>query len=129
VREVLRRRLARLPEQTNAVLLVSAVVGREFDLDLVEVVTGLEDERALEAVEAAVVAGLVVEDQEAVGRYRFAHGLVQEATYEQLSRARRVRLHTRVAPGAVGLHGPDDPKRVLELFRPSYALMPGAHRR
>ena len=35
VRDVLRRRLARLPEQTNAVLLVAAVVGREFDLDTI----------------------------------------------------------------------------------------------
>ncbi len=58
VRDVLRRRLARLPEQTNAVLLVAAVAGRDFDLDLVEAVTQLDDEHALEAVEAAVVAGL-----------------------------------------------------------------------
>jgi predicted ATPase len=39
VRDVLQRRLARLPEQTNAVLLAAAVVGRSFDLDLVEAVT------------------------------------------------------------------------------------------
>jgi DNA-binding SARP family transcriptional activator len=73
VRDVLRLRLARLPEQTNAVLLVAAVAGREFDLGLVEAVTGLDQEPALDAVEAAVVAGLVVEDQEVVGRYRFVH--------------------------------------------------------
>jgi predicted ATPase len=36
VREVLQRRLARLPEQTNAVLLVGAIAGRGFGLDLVE---------------------------------------------------------------------------------------------
>jgi DNA-binding SARP family transcriptional activator len=78
VRDVLRRRLARLPEQTNAVLLVAAVAGREFDLDLVETVTRLDEERALDAVEAAVVAGLVVEDEQAVGRCRFTHALVGE---------------------------------------------------
>ncbi len=124
VREVLQRRLARLPEQTNAVLLVGAVAGRGFGLDLVEAVTGLDEERALEAVEAAVVAGLVVEDQQMVGRYRFAHGLVGEAIYEQLSRARRVRLHARVGQALVGLHGPYDPEHALEIAQHWWAAVP-----
>jgi DNA-binding SARP family transcriptional activator len=124
VRDVLRRRLARLPEQTNAVLLVAAVHGRAFDLDLVETVTGLDEERALEAVEAAVVAGLVVEDQEAVGRYCFAHALVGETIYEQLSRARRVRLHARVGQALLGLYGPDDPEHALELAHHAWAAAP-----
>jgi DNA-binding SARP family transcriptional activator len=123
VREVLQRRLARLPEQTNAVLLVGAVAGRGFDLDLVEAVAGLDEERALEAVEAAVVAGLVVEDEEAVGRYQFAHGLVRETIYEDISRARRVRLHARVGEALLGLHGRDDPEHVLELARHWWAAV------
>ena len=123
VRDVLRRRLARLPEQTNAVLLVAATAGREFDLDLVEAVTRLDEERALEAIEAAVVAGLLVEDDETVGRYRFAHGLVQETLYEQVSRARRVRLHARVAETLLGLHGPEDPEHA-ELARHAWAAVP-----
>jgi DNA-binding SARP family transcriptional activator len=126
VRDVLQRRLARLPEQTNAVLLVAAVAGRAFDLDLVEAVTRLDDERALEAVEAAVMAGLVVEDDQAVGRYRFSHGLVQETIYQQLSRARRVRLHARVGEALLGLHGPDDPEHVLELAQHAWAAVPVA---
>jgi DNA-binding SARP family transcriptional activator len=124
VREVLQRRLARLPEQTNAVLLVAAVAGRGFDLDLIEAVTQLDDERALNAVEAAVVAGLVVEDQQVVGRYRFAHGLVRETIYEQVSRARRVRLHARVAQALLRLHGPDDPEHALELAQHFWAAVP-----
>jgi DNA-binding SARP family transcriptional activator len=123
VREVLQRRLARLPEQTNAVLLVGAVAGRNFDLDLVEAVAGLEDERALEAAEAAVVAGLVVEDDETVGRYRFAHGLVRETIYENIGKARRVRLHARVGQALLGLHG-DDPEHVLEIARHAWVAVP-----
>ena len=124
VRDVLRRRLARLPEQTNAVLLVAAAAGREFDLDLVEAVTQLDEEHALEAIEVAVVAGLLVEDDETVGRYRFAHGLVQETLYEQVSRARRVRLHARVAETLLRLHGPEDPEHVPELARHAWAAVP-----
>jgi DNA-binding SARP family transcriptional activator len=97
VRDVLRRRLAKLPEQTNAVLLVAAVVGRHFDLDTVTAVTGLDDDQALEAVEVALLAGLIVEDADMVGRFRFAHALVREVIYDDVSGVRRARLHARVA--------------------------------
>ena len=123
VRDVLQRRLARLPEQTNAVLLAAAVVGRSFDLDLVEAVTQLDDERALDAVEAGLVAGLVVEDETSVGRYRFAHALVRETLYEQLSRVRRARLHARVAEALLGRHGPDHPEHTLELAQHQWAAI------
>jgi DNA-binding SARP family transcriptional activator len=126
VRDVLQRRLARLPEQTNAVLLAAAVVGRGFDLDLVRAVTQLNDEHALDAVEAGVVAGLVVEEAEVVGRYRFAHALVRETLYEQLSRARRARLHARVAEALLDRHGPDHPEHVLELAQHRWAAVPVA---
>ena len=96
VRDVLRRRIAGLPEQTQAVLLVAAVVGREFDLDVVRDVSGLDDDTALDAIEAALLSGLVVEDA-AVGRFRFTHALVREAIYDDVSRVRQARLHARVA--------------------------------
>jgi DNA-binding SARP family transcriptional activator/tetratricopeptide (TPR) repeat protein len=105
VRDVLRRRLARLPAQTSTVLTVAAVAGRGFDLDLIEAVTGLDDEPALDAAEAAVLAGLVIEDDRAAGRYRFAHALVRETIYEDISRARRARLHARVAGALVAVRG------------------------
>lgn len=96
VRDVLRRRLGGLPEQTRAILLVAAVVGREFELDVVREVSGLDDEAALDAVEAALLSGLVVEDA-AVGRFRFGHALVREAIYHEVSGLRRARVHARVA--------------------------------
>lgn len=101
VRDVLRRRLAGLPDQTRAILLVAAVVGREFDLDVVRDVSGLEDEAALDAVEAALLWGLVVEDT-VIGRFRFGHALVREAIYQEVSQLRRARLHARVAAALAG---------------------------
>jgi tetratricopeptide (TPR) repeat protein len=115
VRDVLRRRLARLPEQTNAVLLVAAVAGRAFDLDTVRAATGLDDDDALEAIEAALLSGLVVEDVDAVGRFRFAHALVQEAIYDDVSRARRARLHARIGQVLVDRQGGDDGDHALAL--------------
>ena len=111
VRDVLRLRLARLPAQTSTFLMVAAVAGRGFDLDLVEAVTGLDDEAALDAAEAAVLAGLVLEDDRAAGRYRFAHALVRETIYEDISRARRARLHARVVDALVAVRGAEPGRR------------------
>ena len=71
-----------------------------------------------------MIAGLVVEDEEAVRRYWFTHGLVQETLYEQLSRTRRVRLHARLAETLLGLHGPEDPEHIPELARHAWAAVP-----
>ena len=114
VRDVLRARLARLPAQTATLLMVAAVAGRGFDLDLIEAVTGLDDEPALDAAEAAVLAGLVIEDDRAAGRYRFAHALVRETIYEDISRARRARLHARVADALVATRGAE-PEPAAEM--------------
>jgi DNA-binding SARP family transcriptional activator len=114
VRDVLRRRLARLPAQTSTVLMVAAVAGRGFGLDLIEAVTGLDDEPALDAAEAAVLAGLVIEDDRAAGRYRFAHALVRETIYEDISRARRARLHARVVDALVAARGAE-PEPAAEM--------------
>ncbi|MGY1663377.1 BTAD domain-containing putative transcriptional regulator [Geodermatophilus sp. SYSU D00705] len=107
VRDVLRRRLATLPEQAVSALLVGAVAGPRFDLETVQAVTSLDDDEILGAVEAALLSGLVVEDDDGVGHYRFGHALVREAIYDDMSRARRARLHARIgqvlqAAGAPG---------------------------
>ena len=54
-----------------------------------------------------MLAGLVLEDDRAAGQYRFAHALVRETIYEDISRARRARLHARVADALVAVRGPE----------------------
>jgi tetratricopeptide (TPR) repeat protein len=114
VRDVLRQRLSRLPDQTRTVLLVAAAIGEEFDLDVIRDVAGIEDDDALDAVELTVSAGLVVEDPVRVGRFRFAHALIREAIYGETSRARRARLHARVAHALLDRRG-EDPEHVLQV--------------
>jgi tetratricopeptide (TPR) repeat protein len=96
VRDVIRRRLSLLPPQTYNVLSLAAVVGQDFDLHVVARMEGLDDEQALEAIEPALAARVVLDSGE-VGCYRFSHGLVRQTLYEELNSARRARLHRRVA--------------------------------
>jgi hypothetical protein len=92
VKELINRRLAQLSEEANRVLSVASVVGRRFDLPLLE--TLLEETDVLGALEEATDRGLVREA--GVDRFAFAHALVREALYEAQSSSRRVRLHRRI---------------------------------
>jgi DNA-binding SARP family transcriptional activator/tetratricopeptide (TPR) repeat protein len=100
VREVVLRRIARLPQTTAEVLSVAAITGRHFDIDVVAQAASLQLEAALEAIDAAVAAGLLVEDPQRLGWFSFTHALVTEALYETTGRLRRVRWHRRIGQAA-----------------------------
>ena len=98
VHEAIGRRLDRLSEDCNQVLTVASVVGREFELGLLE---RLMPESAefdlLNAVEEALAAGIIEELPQAASRYQFSHVLVQNTLTRELSAARRARLQSRIA--------------------------------
>ena len=104
VRDVIRRRLDRLPPQTATVLTVAAVIGRRFELGLLEDVAQVPEDELLDRVESAVAIGLVTEDAGSVGTFSFAHDLVRDALQDAVSGMRRARLHARIA-GALLEHG------------------------
>jgi predicted ATPase len=97
VGDVIRSRLARLPEDTQALLTVASVCGQDFDFDVVRAAAGLDEEVALDLVEGAIVTGLVKEPSLGAGRCEFCHALVRETLYQGVSGLRRARLHRRVA--------------------------------
>ncbi|TDC92727.1 BTAD domain-containing putative transcriptional regulator [Actinomadura sp. 7K507] len=104
VGDVLRRRIARLPDPVRTVLRDAAVIGREAGLDVLSDLAG-DEETVIDAVEAGLASGLVTEP--APGRMRFAHALVRDTLYDGISRARRTRLHGRVA-AALERHAPGE---------------------
>jgi tetratricopeptide (TPR) repeat protein len=115
VKEVIGRRVTRLSDDANAALAVAAVVGRDFDLDVVARVTEFDDERLLDAIEEAVTARLIVELPDHVGRFHFAHALVRETLCDELTTARRVRMHRRIALAIEQLHGNDPEPPLAQL--------------
>jgi predicted ATPase len=100
VREVLLRRVAQLPYPAAEMLSVASIAGRHFDIDVVAEAASVEIEAALEALDAAVEAGLVAEDQQRLGWFRFTHGLTAEVLYEKTGRLRRAYLHERLGRAA-----------------------------
>ncbi|WP_176738469.1 AfsR/SARP family transcriptional regulator [Micromonospora pallida] len=100
VREVVLRHVARLPQTAAEVLAVAAIAGRHFDITVVAEAAAIEIEAALEVLDIAVAAGLVVEDQQPLGWFHFTHALAAEALYETTGRLRRARLHRRIGAAA-----------------------------
>jgi len=102
VRDVIGRRLSRLSEESNQVLRVAAVMGAEFELPVLHAAGDLREETLLSALEEATHARLVTEVS--ATRYRFSHALVRDTLYDQLTAARRVSLHRRVAKAIEVVH-------------------------
>jgi DNA-binding SARP family transcriptional activator/DNA-binding CsgD family transcriptional regulator len=96
IRDVLLRRVGRLPEDTRSLLVVAAVAGRELQPDLLEHVTGIDTEHLLLNLEPAIAAGLVTTAEGGWG-FRFRHPLIHESLYASVGRVERARLHARVA--------------------------------
>ncbi|HWT92589.1 MAG TPA: AAA family ATPase, partial [Solirubrobacteraceae bacterium] len=96
VGDVIVRRLGTVGEDVREVLGVAAVVGREFDLDVVAAALGRSEDDVLDAVEHAMAARLVVEAPAQVDRFTFCHALVRRTLYDRQAASRRLRRHLRV---------------------------------
>ncbi|CAN5623523.1 BTAD domain-containing putative transcriptional regulator [soil metagenome] len=107
VRDVVRRRLDRLPPDTQAVLTVAALISDDFGLELLERACAIASDRLLDLIEVALVTRIITERPGARGRYRFTHALVREALVDGLSTVQRARLHARVAAAIETLVSPD----------------------
>ena len=117
VREVIGARVGRLGQDAERVLSMAAVIGRDFDLDLLARATKTSDDDVLDILEAATAASLVREVADAPGHYNFAHALIQHTLYEDLTLTRRARAHRRVGEALEDLCGDQPGSRVGELAR------------
>jgi DNA-binding SARP family transcriptional activator len=103
VRDVVRQRLARLPDRSLEVLAVAAVLGPDIDLRLLTAATGLAADRCLDDLDPAVVTRILVPSEG--GRFRFGHALVRDAVLADLSPLRLARLHQRAADAITAVYG------------------------
>ena len=99
VREAVLRRVHRLDPGVLATLSTASVIGRDFDFDLLQSICELDENRLLDILEAATAANLIQEVASADARFTFTHALIEHALYEELSSARRHRVHQMVAEG------------------------------
>lgn len=105
----LANRMDLLDAEDRHLLLVAAVVGRRFPLEVVRTVTGMDDRDLPGRLRGAVAAQLVEPDDQQPDWYQFRHPLTAEA------------LLSLLAPGArAGIAG-----RVADAVEASYPGLPG----
>ena len=121
VRLVVSRRIERLGSNSADALATAAVIGSEFDLDLLARVEGIDEDTLLDLLERALATALLDEDPREPGRFRFAHAVIEQALYDGLSRTRRARLHRRVAE-ALEEHGEPEPGGRIEALAHHWSL-------
>jgi len=115
VADVVTRRLRDMSPAAREVLQIAAVVGREFDVDLVLELSRREEDQVLDALDQAVAAGVLALVQgPGSERYRFTHGKIAEVHAQSMNPRRRRRLHAATGealsarpespPGAIAWH-------------------------
>jgi DNA-binding SARP family transcriptional activator/cytochrome c-type biogenesis protein CcmH/NrfG len=96
VRETINQRLAHLDRDTNEVLTLAAVIGREFDTPLLLASSPLGEETVLDRLEVGEQSRLIAAIPDQPGRYSFAHALIRSTIYEEIPTAARARIHRRL---------------------------------
>ena len=102
VREAVERRLSRLARPVRDLLAIAAVIGRDFDLDVLERLPRRADDDPVALLEEAIGAHVI--EEVGVGRYSFLHALIRTTLYEGLSLTMRARLHLQVGQALEELH-------------------------
>lgn len=96
IKEAIGRRLQGMSDSCRQTLRLASVLGREFDVEALEPVSGLEQDELFTALEEAIAARLVGGLPDGGSRLRFAHVLIRDAVYEDLPATRRLRLHLEI---------------------------------
>ena len=126
---VIRRRLERLSPSASEVLQIAAVIGREFETELVLTLSQQEEDAVLKALDEAVAAGvLTLTDPMRGDHYRFTHVKIAHVHAQGMHPRRRRRLHAEIArlmsdradaPGLAAWHWyhAGEPARASEFAR------------
>jgi tetratricopeptide (TPR) repeat protein len=115
VKFVVGQRLGSVSPPTHDALRAAAVIGGEFDLDVLAVVLGRDVDELIGAMEEAIAAGLVHEDARQFDRFAFVHALVYEVLLGELSQSRRARLEWSTAEAIFARHEDDLDAWIAEL--------------
>jgi ABC-type oligopeptide transport system substrate-binding subunit/DNA-binding SARP family transcriptional activator len=106
VSEAIETRVHRLNETTQEALRVAAVLGREFDFELLAAVWGRGEDPALRALDDLLRQRLVEEGTGATGRdYAFTHHKIQEVVYAGIPRRHRQHAHAQAGLALERLYG------------------------
>ena len=126
VKEVIRRRLGHISETCAETLVIASILGRDFELEALGRATGLDRDAVLEILDEAARERLVTDVPGVGTRRRFAHALIRDTLYDDISSGRRAQLERRVGEALESLYGSDVEPHLAELAHHFQAAIPAA---
>jgi DNA-binding CsgD family transcriptional regulator/tetratricopeptide (TPR) repeat protein len=112
--ELVRRRMAALPDDAARVLSAAVVLGPRIDPGLLPVVTGLSGDRTITALRLGIDHQLVTTDPADDRQFVFRHALTRDAVLSLLLPTELIEVSRR-AFDAIERHHPDFPGAMCEL--------------
>jgi DNA-binding winged helix-turn-helix (wHTH) protein len=122
--EVARQRLAELDESAREALACAAVIGRCFELPLLQAVAGVEMGALMSSLEAAWATDILAAAPDSRTAFVFDHELLRDALYEGLAPAKRRSLHWSTAKALEQRAQAGDAVSTFTLAHHLYAALP-----
>jgi len=97
VKTTLRSRLGKFDQEAVSVLSIAAVIGSEFDFQVLREATQSQEDALLDRIEEAISSGLILEDKRRKGTLRFADNRIRELFLDDLSELRKTSHHLKIA--------------------------------
>jgi DNA-binding SARP family transcriptional activator len=115
IHEVIGSRIARLTEPCRKLLSLASVLGREFGVDVLQRLSSFPTEELYDALDEAMVERIIGDVPASPNRLRFAHVLIRDTLYEELTAARRMQLHGEAAAALEEVHATELESHLAEL--------------
>jgi len=112
IQATIQARVNKLPIQVQDVLRLAAIIGSEFDFNILQKASDQDEDILINAIEIAERAQIIEEVKSKAAlfageAFTFAHTLIPATLYDSVSGLRRHRMHRRVAAAIEEMH-PDD---------------------
>ncbi|HKP56997.1 MAG TPA: AAA family ATPase, partial [Polyangiales bacterium] len=122
--ELIRQRVSQLDSEARGVLSAAAVIGRSFELPLLQVITDGDAATLMASLDDALAAEVVVAAPDSATGFAFGHELLRSVLYDALPASRRRRWHVRIVQALETRVQAGEAVPPSELAYHAYAALP-----
>lgn len=118
VQAAVRERFALLSDHARQMITLAAVIGRQFDFDLLQKLTHLDEYELLRIIRELIAAQLITEQSS--DQFAFRHALTRQAIYTMLLARERKALHQQIGELIEQMYAPSLESRAADLAHHFY---------
>ncbi|SMD31506.1 serine/threonine protein kinase [Picrophilus oshimae DSM 9789] len=115
----IKERLSSLDDITMDIISMASVIGYEFDVDVLESISGIDENQFEKIIENSIKRKIVYERKTAPGEFRlfFSNPQLHDYLYENMSMFRKRKLHAKIANAIESIYGDNNSAFFRDLAR------------